>query len=106
LVLSHNDNDSDIKKRNKVVDKNGAGGFKLQLIKEYRARAAMCRAHAVADPRNRDVWLAEERSWLRKADQEITYHFKECNITNLSGAAHSQSASNTNDMPWKPTAAA
>ena len=59
----------------------------MQLIKECRTRAAMCRAQSVSDPRHREIWLAEERAWLRKADEEIASHFKECNIAPSSDLA-------------------
>jgi hypothetical protein len=64
----------------------------MQLIKEYRARAAMCRAQSNSDSRHRDIWLAEETRWLRKADEEIASQFKECNITYSSDLAHSQAS--------------
>jgi hypothetical protein len=78
----------------------------MQLIKEYRMRAAMCRAQSTSDARNRDIWLAEERSWLRKADEEIASHFKECNTTSSTDVARSQLAANANDTRWRTIDAA
>ena len=104
LVLSHNHNDSDVNKRNKVVDKGRE--VCVRTIKEYRTHAAMCRAQSISDPRNRDIWLAEERAWLRKVDEEIASHFKERNTTSSSDLAQSQAPANANDTRWKTIDAA
>jgi hypothetical protein len=61
--------------------KQGGGESSMQLIKEYRVRAALCRAQAANNPQHRDLWLAEARSWSQKADDEIASHFHECNST-------------------------
>ena len=52
----------------------------MRIIKEYRLRAAMCRAQAQKDVRNSRAWLAEAASWTSKAEEEISSHFKECNV--------------------------
>jgi hypothetical protein len=52
----------------------------MRFIKEYRLRAAMCRAQAQKDVRNSRAWLAEAASWTSKAEEEIVSHFKECNV--------------------------
>ena len=51
----------------------------MRIIKEYRLRAAMCRAQAQKDVRHSRAWLAEAASWTSKAEEEIASHFKECN---------------------------
>jgi hypothetical protein len=52
----------------------------MRIIKEYRLRAAMCRAQAQKDVRNSHAWLAEAASWTSKAEEELSSHFKECNV--------------------------
>jgi hypothetical protein len=52
----------------------------MGIIKEYRLRAAMCRAQAQTDVRNSRAWLAEAASWTSKAEEEISSHVKECNV--------------------------
>ncbi len=51
----------------------------MRIIREYRLRAAMCRAQAQKDVRNSRAWLAEAASWTSKAEEEIASHFRECN---------------------------
>jgi hypothetical protein len=58
----------------------------MRFIKEYRLRAAMCRAQAQKDVRNSRTWLAEAASWTSKAEEEIASRFKECSAISLVSA--------------------
>jgi hypothetical protein len=64
----------------------------MQLVKEYRLRAAMCRAQALTDVRNSRIWLEEAKSWTNKADEEIASHLKECNATSSSDLVDANAA--------------
>ena len=55
----------------------------MRLVKEYRLRAAMCRAQAQKDVRNSRAWLAEAASWTSKAEEEIA---SRCIPTTLAAA--------------------
>ena len=46
---------------------------------EFRAPAKLCRQLAISEPKNRIYWLAEAERWSRHAQDEISYHYEECN---------------------------
>jgi len=59
----------------------------MKKVVEYRARAALCRRLSVCEPANRAYWLAEAESWSRRAQDEISFLFTECNLIPPAGDA-------------------
>jgi hypothetical protein len=43
----------------------------MKKLREFRAKAALCRQLAVREPANRDLWFAEAEKWLREEQEEI-----------------------------------
>ncbi len=54
---------------------------------EFRAQARLCRQLAIREPKNGIYWLAEAERWSRLAQDEISYHYEECNVIQLRDAA-------------------
>jgi hypothetical protein len=57
LVLSHNRNDSDAKKRNMIVDKGGIAMNDCTIMELH------CLERARLDPLNRGKWIAQAERW-------------------------------------------
>ena len=62
-------------------------GFMEENVVEFRAQAKLCRQLAISEPKNRIFWLAEAERWSRHAQDEISYHYEECNVIHLRDAA-------------------
>jgi hypothetical protein len=43
----------------------------MKTLREFRAKAALCRQLAVREPANRDLWFAEAEKWRREEQEEI-----------------------------------
>jgi hypothetical protein len=61
----------------------------MWLVVQYRAKAASCRARAVNEPKSAIHWLREAQRLERLAEEEVSSHFKECNVTSSSDLATS-----------------
>jgi hypothetical protein len=51
----------------------------MDKVAEYRAQEMLCRVRASLDQEHHERWLQEAESWRDRAQQEITFHFRECN---------------------------
>jgi hypothetical protein len=51
----------------------------MDKVAEYRAQEMLCRVRASFDQQHRERWLEEAEEWRRRAQEEITFHFRECN---------------------------
>jgi hypothetical protein len=63
----------------------------MLLVVQYRANAASCRARAINEQKNAVHWLGEAQRWERLAQEEVSFHFMECNATSSSDQASSKS---------------
>ena len=59
----------------------------MKNVVEFRAQARLCRQLAIYEPKNRIYWLAEAERWSRLAQDEISAHYEECNVSQLRDAA-------------------
>jgi hypothetical protein len=51
----------------------------MEKVAEYRAQELLCRVRASFDQQHQQHWLKEAEEWRRRAQQEVTFHFRECN---------------------------
>jgi hypothetical protein len=51
----------------------------MDKVAEYRAQEMLCRVRASFDQQHHERWLEEAEEWRRRAQEEITFHFRECN---------------------------
>jgi len=51
----------------------------MEKVAEYRAQEMLCRVRASFDHQHHQRWLEEAEVWRRRAQQEIIFHFRECN---------------------------
>lgn len=51
----------------------------MEKVAEYRAQEMLCRVRASFDQQHHERWVKEAEEWHRRAQQEITFHFRECN---------------------------
>jgi hypothetical protein len=65
----------------------------MLLVVQYRANAASCRTRAMNERENSTHWLGEARRWERLAEDEVSSHFIECNVTSSSELAKSKNLS-------------
>jgi hypothetical protein len=59
----------------------------MRLVMQYRANAASCRERAINEPTKAMHWLDEAQRWERLAEEEVSSHFIECNVTSSSDLA-------------------
>ena len=52
----------------------------MDKVAEYRAQEMLCRVRASFDHQHQELWLNEAEEWRRRVQQEITFHFRECNF--------------------------
>jgi len=53
----------------------------MKEVSRLRELEAECRQRALGEPDRRWYWLAQAARYQIKADQEIAFHFDECNNT-------------------------
>ena len=51
----------------------------MEKVAEYRAQELLCRVRASFDRQQHESWLEEAEAWRDRAQQEIAFHFRECN---------------------------
>ena len=59
----------------------------MKNVVKFRAQAKLCRQLAISESKNRIYWLAEAERWSRLAQDEISAHHEECNVSQLRDAA-------------------
>jgi hypothetical protein len=52
----------------------------MDKVAEYRAQEMLCRVRASLDQQHHERWLKQAEEWRCRAQQEITFHFRECNL--------------------------
>jgi hypothetical protein len=62
----------------------------MRLLAQYRANAGSCRERAANEPTKAIHWLSEAQRWERLAEEEVSSHFIECNVTSSSDLANSK----------------
>lgn len=72
--MTHNCNDSDAKRRNKLADQ--VGEVAMQNIRRYRAMGSLCRQQAAYHPDQSWKFLAKALHWEHLADVEMSSHFE------------------------------
>jgi hypothetical protein len=56
----------------------------MDKVAEYRAQEMLCRVRASFDREHHQRWLEEADVWRDRVQQEIIFHFRECNQTETS----------------------
>ena len=55
----------------------------MNKVVEIREQEFICRERAQFNPEHRPFWLEKAEEWEQRALDEIAFHFRECNVTNL-----------------------
>jgi hypothetical protein len=48
----------------------------MDKVAEYRAQEMLCRVRASFDQPQQMLWLSEAEEWRRRAQREISFHFR------------------------------
>jgi hypothetical protein len=91
IVLTHNRNDSDVKRGNKLVNMKSRE-VAMKNVQSYRAMGLICRQRAVFDPEHSWKHLGDAEKWEHLAHAEIADHFRECNSMNSAELAPSDAS--------------
>ena len=79
IVLTHNRNDSDVKRGNKLVNMKSRE-VAMKNVQSYRAMGLICRQRAVFDPEHSWKHLGDAEKWEHLAYDEIAANFRKCKI--------------------------
>jgi len=104
LVQSHNHNDSDAKRRNKVWTTKGGACNEKRSTLPRDGFPVPATGRVQSKPKLK--LLAEAEYWEHLAQAEMSSHFKECNTTSSSERARPLATSNANDTRCETVAAA
>ena len=55
----------------------------MDKVAEYRAQEMLCRMRASFDQQHHQHWLEQAEAWRHRVQQEISFHFRECNQSEI-----------------------